>query len=497
MKKLHITLIIFGIIFCTARFSYGQAPPNDNCANATLILSGATCTTGLEPNGTIQAGEIKPSCGAGSNNNNKSVWYKFVADSTSMYVQMYLTGILNGTTYNEPRWALEAYNTATCLPGNAQHFIPNQCTHAALVGDSDNIMELNLSTLVVGNTYLLQVYYQPGNGAPTPQFCISVGKAYSRPCNICTAPCGAACQFTYTPTIPQVKSSCTARKQLPYLEGGVSNSRCYTFTATDVVMDFDVATKNKCTTTSPAFPISYTLYTSSCGLLQAGSGNSGTVKMLPGLTVGQSYTICYTITSDSDCYITTYYPYVYPSILLPIELTSFYGSLQNGTVVLNWSTESELNNDYFSPEHSTDGLHFNEIARITGAGTSSHILNYSYTDNSPASGINYYRLVQYDFDGTPHYSDVISVDVNAPLTAVSIIPNPVINNGNLLSVVSDADRQVTISIFDAIGKLTLTQTKTLHAGKNVFDIDFTNLPLGIYNLMLLTSDGNKGITFIK
>jgi hypothetical protein len=192
-----------------------------------------------------------------------------------------------------------------------------------------------------------------------------------------------------------------------------------------------------------------------------------------------------------------YYPYVYPSTILPVELVSFYGSQQNGTVVLNWSTQSELNNDYFSLQHSIDGSSFSEIARIPGVAKSNQLINYKYTVNSPAAGINYYRLAQLDLNGALRYSDVIAVDVIAPLTAVSILPNPVVNDGSEITVVSDVERQVTIAIFDAIGKLTLSQTKKLTAGKNVFDMDFSNLSEGIYNLIIMSGDGNKGITFIK
>jgi hypothetical protein len=497
MKKSYSAIIIIGFIFFVTCISYGQAPPNDNCANATLLTSGSTCTTGLEAGGTVETGEIKPTCGAGGNQNNKSVWYKFVADSTSMYVQMYLTGILNGTSFNEQRWALEAYNTATCIPGTAQRFSPDRCTHSSLIGDSDNIMILDLNNLVVGNTYLLQVYYQPGNGTPTPQFCIQVGKNYTGQCNTCSNTCGAACQFSYTPTSAAVKSSCAVYNRFPYLEGSLTSTQCYTFTATSANMNFEVEIDRQCTVSSPAFPISWNLYNSSCGSLQTGSGTYGSTKTFTNLTIGESYTFCYSFTSDSDCYISAYYPYVYPNTILPIQLSSFTASQQYETVALNWTTESETNNEYFSLEHSTDAAHFAEIVRISGAGTSSNLISYKYIDNSPAEGLNYYRLIQHDFDGTDHYSNVISADVHTALTSVSLIPNPVSDNGNLLNVVSDVERQATLAVFDATGRITLTETKTLHAGKNVFGMNFSNLPLGIYNLMLFSSDGSKAITFIK
>src|ERR1700751_1021249 len=88
-----------------------------------------------------------------------------------------------------------------------------------------------------------------------------------------------------------------------------------------------------------------------------------------------------------------------PSAPLPVELVSFTADCSNGHELLNWSTASETNNDYFLVERSDDGNTFYEIGRAAGHGTSSQTNNYTFTDPQPLSGTVYYRLEQIDYNG--------------------------------------------------------------------------------------------------
>jgi hypothetical protein len=99
-----------------------------------------------------------------------------------------------------------------------------------------------------------------------------------------------------------------------------------------------------------------------------------------------------------------------PGSDLPVSLVQFTGTTEKGTVILNWSTASEINNDYFVVEKSTDGEMFSELARIDGAGNSNDLLSYEYIDENP-SDLNYYRLRQYDFNGTTSCSEIIKVSL--------------------------------------------------------------------------------------
>ena len=100
-----------------------------------------------------------------------------------------------------------------------------------------------------------------------------------------------------------------------------------------------------------------------------------------------------------------------PPVSLPIELALFEGFNRINYNLINWVTASELNNDYFTLERSTDGLCWNNIASIKGAGTVSTPSFYSYKDHTLINNtINYYRLKQVDFDKTSTYSNIIYIE---------------------------------------------------------------------------------------
>lgn len=99
-----------------------------------------------------------------------------------------------------------------------------------------------------------------------------------------------------------------------------------------------------------------------------------------------------------------------PGSLLPIELTLLYGiCVDENTVELRWQTASETNNSYFVILRSFDGVHFEEIGTVAGAGTTTEMNNYEYYDTDDNNGIVYYKLRQVDYDGNYTDSKVIAV----------------------------------------------------------------------------------------
>ncbi|MBI4946792.1 MAG: T9SS type A sorting domain-containing protein [Bacteroidetes bacterium] len=107
---------------------------------------------------------------------------------------------------------------------------------------------------------------------------------------------------------------------------------------------------------------------------------------------------------------------------LPVELMSFTAACSKGTAKLNWSTASETNNDYFSIERSADGITYEAIGKVKGAGNSSMTTKYTFTDNAPPDGTSYYRLKQTDYNGSYTYSQLASY--NKANCSLSVYPNP-------------------------------------------------------------------------
>ncbi len=58
------------------------------------------------------------------------------------------------------------------------------------------------------------------------------------------------------------------------------------------------------------------------------------------------------------------------AVVLPIELVAFIGFRTREQTTLKWSTATEVNNALFELERSYDGIHFESIGSIMGAGNS-------------------------------------------------------------------------------------------------------------------------------
>ena len=178
---------------------------------------------------------------------------------------------------------------------------------------------------------------------------------------------------------------------------------------------------------------------------------------------------------------------------LPIELVSFTATKNNKVVEVKWETASELNNDYFEVEKSKNGIDFETLTYVKGAGNSTARLNYSTLDENPFNGISYYRLKQVDLDQTFSYSQIQSVEFeNGKEFGFDIFPNP--SEGNTINVsLENADaKEVLVVVFDVTGKESYSKVLiTNEANNSVYAIDPSNtLAPGVY---LITATSNQKI----
>lgn len=104
---------------------------------------------------------------------------------------------------------------------------------------------------------------------------------------------------------------------------------------------------------------------------------------------------------------------VYYTVTLPVELLYFTATSNNtGSIKLEWATATETNNDCFVIEKASDNIQFAEIERVKGSGNSSVYHLYSFIDNDPLNGTNYYRMVQIDFNGVTKILPIVSCEFN-------------------------------------------------------------------------------------
>lgn len=116
---------------------------------------------------------------------------------------------------------------------------------------------------------------------------------------------------------------------------------------------------------------------------------------------------------------------------LPIQLTDFACNPSENHIGINWSTASEVNNDHFIIEKSTDGINFNQLSRVNGSGNSNETTDYYAMDEQPSFGENYYRLTQVDFDGKQETFQTISCNYGSDLPTITEI-NVYDLNGHLV-----------------------------------------------------------------
>lgn len=145
---------------------------------------------------------------------------------------------------------------------------------------------------------------------------------------------------------------------------------------------------------------------------------------------------------------------------LPVELVAFTAEPSGRDVLLKWQTESELNNDHFTLETSRDGVYFEPVAMVPGAGTTTLPQYYEHTDANPGGGIHYYRLRQTDTDGTTSETGVISVMLDGDRSErFTVFPNP--NNGTFSVLYAGMDETpVEVTVLDASGRAVYTRTQT-------------------------------------
>jgi Secretion system C-terminal sorting domain len=175
---------------------------------------------------------------------------------------------------------------------------------------------------------------------------------------------------------------------------------------------------------------------------------------------------------------------------LPVVLDHFNASFSNNQVLLDWATLVEINSDHFAIERSADGSNWQTLGTLAAAGNSETKVSYSFTDPSPSSGANYYRLQMVDRDGKYKYSPV-KVVRGSLVKGFSIFPNPAREFLNV-TVSADASAQLTFRIINPSGQVLLERAFTNAAGTTV-SLPVQNFPAGNYILTIAGKDGSGNV----
>jgi len=247
---------------------------------------------------------------------------------------------------------------------------------------------------------------------------------------------------------------------------------------------------------APQYPGSKYTYTITGDLNEQGlsANESYTIDQL---TSGDNYTI--TVVNDGKDCSASFTSDVIDCKKLPISLIAFEGEALEAGNFIKWSTASEIENDYFQLEASSDGIQFNAIHTKAGAGTISEPQHYEYLHRNAPPGETYYRLSQTDFDGIIHFVGAISVfRGESTHQQIQLQPNPVYEE-LLISFNGILSGNVSIQIKDLMGRIVAFENMTFLQEMSYLEqsIDVHLLAVGLYVLELKSDNQVVRKKFIK
>jgi len=161
-----------------------------------------------------------------------------------------------------------------------------------------------------------------------------------------------------------------------------------------------------------------------------------------------------------------------------------------GSIMLNWVAESEINSNQYFVERSKDGIHFFNTGVIHSPQPGGEI---EWTDHFPATEFNYYRVKVVAPDNITSYSNIVNVKLNiSPNRKISVFPNPAIANNFNVILPDQPAGKYELSLFNSSGTLILHQTINKGAGVSEVKLNIRQMiPPGIYHLEIIKPGATK------
>lgn len=176
-------------------------------------------------------------------------------------------------------------------------------------------------------------------------------------------------------------------------------------------------------------------------------------------------------------------------VSMPVEFLELNLSCESNQRIIQWSTASEKNNDYFIVERSLDGLHYVSLGKISGAGTTNSISTYTFLDTIGDIDSAYYRIKQLDFNGMESISQ--SKFLNCSIThagLTEIRPNPADQIADVYFTMP-GEIPITLELYDLLGNRIFSENSIGREGRNSRRIDISYLNKGIY--LVIVSFNNE------
>lgn len=182
-------------------------------------------------------------------------------------------------------------------------------------------------------------------------------------------------------------------------------------------------------------------------------------------------------------------------LVLPVELLFFKGAPLDKSIMLEWATATELNNDFFTVERSFDGRNFTPVGIIEGAGNSQVELYYDFVDKDVTAVATessiYYRLKQTDFDGNFTYSEIIVLQID-PQNFFDILQQNFEDENLKLAIYNPQASPLEVQLFDLNGRLIRQLSLPPSQGRTELSLYANNLKAGFY--VVSVSNGQQRVS---
>lgn len=167
--------------------------------------------------------------------------------------------------------------------------------------------------------------------------------------------------------------------------------------------------------------------------------------------------------------------------VLPIRLVDFYGNKEETRNILHWKVDFAPQVQLFELERSGNGNSFTTIGKVHGSTNANHL--FTYIDQAPLPGVNFYRLKIRERNGDISYSPVVVLR-NFSTMQFSVYPNPAKNELMVYCFVQE-EQTTTVRLTDINGRRVFQQNIHLKKGVNYFRLNSSRIKIGIYLLQLL------------
>jgi len=167
--------------------------------------------------------------------------------------------------------------------------------------------------------------------------------------------------------------------------------------------------------------------------------------------------------------------------ILPVVFNSVTATASSNLVKVSWDIAVEINTAQYVVERSTNGVDFIPVGSLTATNSG----KYNWIDNSPAAGVNAYRVKAIDKDGSFQYSAVVTININKTLSALSVYPNPVVGGQMNVQVSGFEKGTYTLQLLNMNGQVVTSKSLNLDGSVSSMSVQLpSSVITGIYQLQL-------------